>query len=314
MPRKSRQERRRTMVVQSLAPLRIGLAGGGTDVGEYAENHGGLCLNMAINIRQDFHLEPDFKKETYSNDFCGKLLKELDLPCSGFGQFFPDKFIGSGLGSSASAAVALVGAANKINNLGLSKMEIAEKAWDIEVNKIGLFGGRQDQLAAVYGGMNVFQFGKKVTVIPISKSYVDVLYPHLLLFHTGIERNEHKIQEGLKTLTKRQVNILDEIKRLAALSLVPLVKGDIKEFGQLMKESWEYKQKSNNGVSNQQIDAIMEKGWKLGAWGGKLNGSGGGGTVLFVVDPDRQEDFKKQIGLKHIDFSPDYQGLDVRIL
>lgn len=300
------------MIIEASAPLRIGLAGGGTDVPPYSENCGGICLNMAINIRQRFLIE-DEPNHHLDNEFFNRLFKELGLSDLFYCQLFSKELIGSGLGSSASAAVAIVAAANKLNKLGLTKGEIAEKAWDIEVNKLGLFGGYQDQFAATYGGLNVFEFGDKVTNVRFDPGLTDRVYENILLFHSGIVRKDTKIQEGLKHLTDDKKRYLDEIKRLAYLSVGAMANGFIDEMGDLMKQSWEFKKKSNN-VSTPEIDKIFKKADKLGAWGYKLNGSGGGGTVLFLVDKDKKEKFIEQIGLKHIDFEPDQQGVETRII
>lgn len=280
---------------------------------------------MAINIRQDLTLyEPDRdftdtflippSDHEWHEPFVNKFLEELELKDWGRRKLFDNSLIGSGLGSSASLAVALVGAANKIKRLDMTRSEIAEKAWEIETQKLSLYGGKQDQYAAVYGGLNAIDFGDKVKVIQLSNKLVEPLLPSLALFHTGIKRTKPNIQQGLHLITPEQKQRLDDIKLLTIKACSALMDGRIKDFGELMNESWQAKKNSNKFVTNPDINKIFSKAKKIGAWGGKLCGSGGGGCVLFVVDPLKREEFIKNIGLKHIDFSVDWTGLDVREL
>jgi D-glycero-alpha-D-manno-heptose-7-phosphate kinase len=300
------------MIVHSSAPLRIGLFGGGTDVGEFVEKEGGVVVNMAINIRQNFMLSSE-SPGRLTDSFVEEVLDNLNLSDWYVDQSFDFRFVGSGLGSSASAVVALVGAANKIHNWGLSKDQIAQKAWDIEVNKLKMFGGKQDQYAAVYGGVSIFYFSKDgVGRTPINHEHD--IFSNILIFHTGIDRTDHDIQEGLMQLAPDQLNHLLMVKQKAIDGATAILEDDVDRMARLLRESWEHKKLSNKGVSNKQIDTIINKGKELGAIGWKLNGSGGGGTVLFVVKPKKQANFIKKIGLKQIDFEIDYQGVSTRIL
>ena len=113
-------------------------------------------------------------------------------------------------------------------------------------------------------------------------------------------------------MTEDQIRYLDDIKELVPETIKVIQKGDIKELGALLNVSWEYKKRSNKGVSNKEVDNLMDKAKKLGALGGKICGAGENGYCFFLVDPLRQEQFKKDIGIKWVDFSIDWSGLSVR--
>ena len=224
----------------------------------------------------------------------------------------------SGMGASAATAVATVGALNRSNNLGMDTGQIAEKAWDIEVNKIGLFGGRQDQYAAAFGGVNIFEFTKdKIDITPLGKNFIDQIYPSFVLLYAGKNRENPKIQEGFKELTKEQVERLNEIKNITLKAIEPLTKGDIEKVGHLLDRSWRLKQRANKGVSAPWLNKLYERGKVAGALGGKVCGAGGGGFMFFIVKPNKKEEFIKKMekeGVEWWDFCPDWNGLEVKVL
>ena len=320
------------MKILSVVPARISLFGGGTDISPFCDLYGGLCINLAINIRSKFTLfTGDDMYDPQANgqvpylgkrEFVYAFLNEFDL-----GDFHRCKFnsdfdglLESGMGSSASSAVAIIGAINKLQNLGMSLSDIAEKAWDIEVNALNLFGGKQDQYCAAYGGFNIMKFYKDtVTVEPLETpfTYSKNLLSSLVLFYTGLNRKSAKIQEGFKKLSQYQIDNLTNLKNLALTAIDFIKKGDVEMVGELLNQTWEYKKHSNKGVSNPKIDKIYHHAIKHGALSGKILGAGGGGFMLFVV-PDKKEEFianmEKLDGIKHWDFSPDFTGLDIRIL
>ena len=213
------------MKIFSQAPCRISLFGGGTDVGEYAQKYGGICINLAINIRQEFRIAEKSRETPYGKqvgfEFVEKIMKEMGDPDLVYDQTFGGEITG-GLGSSASAAVALVGAINKHKDLGMSRAGIAERAWEIETGSLGLFGGKQDQYVATFGGINAMEFTNKVTIVPLANSFLDHILPGLFLFYTGSNRKSPKIQEGLRTITSHQKYELDRIKK-TAVEAVPLI-------------------------------------------------------------------------------------------
>ena len=295
------------MIITVQAPTRLGLFGSGTDTEPFASKYGGKVINLAINIRQQIVVGKENKLlDTDNPDFFKAF---TDLPV----EHKFDGFIHAGLGTSAAIAVALVGA----TSINMSREEIAEEAWDIEVNKLKMFGGRQDQYASVFGGLNLFTFDKDVRRIPFSRNIADELSKYLLLFDTGIKRSKPNIQENLLNLDDRRVKALLDIKEIANKAYHLINTRNFKKVGELLDLSWRMKKKSNRQMTNFEIDNIYEMGKQFGATGGKLCGSGGGGFMIFWVEPSLQYLFKKRMGfsgVKHYDFSPDYQGLDVRRL
>lgn len=297
------------MKITTQAPLRISLFGGGTDVGEYAKKYGGACINMAINIHQKFTISDEGKDKLIKDDsvdfiraFVGKGLSV---------QHELNGFIHGGLGSSASAAVALISGTLRLNGKKIDKRSIAEMAWKIEVNNLKLFGGKQDQYCASFGGFNLMRFGRGVAVEPLSAGDIT---DYILLFDTGFRRKKREIQEGLEEITMLQKLSLDGMYESTLIAENLINHRMYRELGRLMDENWEYK-KASNTVSTPEIDKIYSRAKKLGAWGGKLCGSGGGGYMIFMLRPDEQGEFIKNIGIKNVDYGGiDYTGVFSKII
>jgi len=306
------------MKIISTAPTRLSLFGGGSDLPTYSDLFGGVCINMAINLRQRIELSDMHIFEYPENgnpDFYNTILLEMGYSTNGLFATF-DTVIESGLGSSASAAVALIGAINKAKNLGMTKPEIAEKAWDIEVNKLKLYGGRQDQYCASLGGFNLMEFTDKVRIRPITGNAENLL-KGMILFYTGKNRKSSKIQEGFKKLSKKQLRSLDSIKEIAINSVNPILEGNIEEVGRLLDIAWQHKKDSNKGVTNERIDKIYSDAKKAGALGGKIMGAGGGGFMLLMCLPENRKKVIKLIeenGSKEVEFGICKNGLEVRRL
>ena len=305
------------------APMRISLMGGSTDLPVFYEKHGGLVISMAINLRQKIKIDmegyemvPHLKLFKNANpNFYMKFFEEFDCMPQTL-KAISDTPIQSGLGSSASAAVALVASLSRLKGQNLTKKEIAEKAWDIEVNKLGLYGGKQDQYAASCGGFNAYIFSKdevKIAALDLNPRFWK---ERIILFYIGNVRKNPKIQEGLKELNPLEEKALELIKINAGLAIEALGKEDVQTISELLKESWEAKKKSNN-VTNERIDMVYDEALKSGALAGKLNGSGQGGFMTFLVNPDKQDQVKTAltaIGCTWYDFSLDWNGVETRIL
>lgn len=308
------------MRVYSSAPCRISLFGGGTDVPPYSDKFGGVCISVAINIRQEVILNEvgDWKLEPFDNpDFFHLLLDSL-VPGNRYG--IEHTFRGeieSGLGTSASLAVALVGAVNKIQDWKWSLSEIAEKARELEVDNIGLFTGRQDQYAAAYGGFNIMSFFKDIQVWGLRKELLEPVEPYLMLFHNGVKRQAANILDGYKFLDREKIEMFNQIKILAYQGIGLLSKKDVTYLARTLNESWEMKKKSSVSVTNPKINMYYDFAIESGALAGKVCGAGGGGYMVFIVPPDIQEEFTKKVekkGLRRIDFSADWKGLECRFL
>ena len=317
------------MKILALAPSRIGIIGGGTDIPSYYENYGGKVINMAINLRQ--HMEIFIGEDLYGHNGQNifpykadpKLVYEIftkyglgSMHHVGIRSSF-DGIIKAGLGSSGSASVCLIAALQKMQEKSFNRYSIAEEAWDIEVNGVGWYGGKQDQYASAFGGLNLIEFGKNVSITPFSKEDAGNLQEWMMLFYTRGMRESKTIQSGFKQLTKEQKKALDQIKKRVNVVEIWIRSDYIEGVGEILNEVWEFKKKLNKGVSNARINAIYDYALKHGAIGGKILGAGGGGYMMFVCNPNKQEELTKEMakeGIEKIDFSPDFNGVEARIL
>jgi len=323
------------MKLLSTAPTRVSLFGGSTDIPTYSNLYGGLVISMGINLRvtsEIFTDEDTFKTRNEipprgSLEFIHKVLSAFDRNSGqhDFGNFRNIRFViksdallESGLGTSGATIVSIVGAINKIEKLGLSKGEIAEKSWSIEVNNCGLYSGKQDVYASAFGGFNAITFEKdKIEVLPLKTTMIMQLMPSLVLVHTNKIRINPKIQEGFKKLDSERIAKLTELKDLATSAFISLDEGDIEAIGALLDQSWQIKKQTNRGVSTPELDNIYQNAKHYGAFGGKGLGSGGGGYMLFIVDPNKREVFIENIereGVELWDFSLSNDGVETRIL
>ena len=306
------------MKIKASSPCRLSCFGGGTDVDSYAVKYGGLVISMAIDIRQEFIFDTESSERIPAPggniNFYDAFLRKFKYT-GGFKQNF-DGLINAGMGSSAAAAVAMVGAMSRLNDLRLSKNAIAQKAWEIETIDLDMYGGKQDQYASVFGGFNLIRFGKNVEVERLDSKLGAWLKENIVLIDTGIRRKDTKIQEGLRELSEEQRKALSLIKDAAYTSLGAIKRKDLSIIAIAMQASWSAKKLSNN-VSTPEIDTIYNLGINNGALTGKACGAGGGGYMLFLSPPFKQEKLIKilaQNGYKQRTFDIDYQGLKVEVI
>jgi len=309
------------MIIRSKAPLRLGLAGGGTDVSPYCDEYGGAVLNVTINMYAYCTIEVcdngGVVFEAADRDDTVELLAESHLPLDGkldlhIGVYnrivmefnngnplsfrmttYSDAPAGSGLGSSSTMVVAIIKAFVEWLNLPLGEYEIAHLAYEIERNDLGLSGGRQDQYAATFGGFNFIEFSDKDRVIVnplrIKHWIMDELESSIVLFFTGVSRESAKIideqKNSLATKQEKPIQAMHEVKEDSYSMKEAILKGDIKNFAAILSKSWEAKKRMAQSISNPYIDDIYTKAQNAGAYSGKVSGAGGGGFMIFVVDP-----------------------------
>lgn len=305
------------MIIRSKAPLRIGLAGGGTDVSPYSDEYGGSILNATIDkyayatiiprnngkivlnaldkgerIELESHArlpingELDLLKGVYN-----RIVKDFNhnAPLSFELNTYVDAPPGSGLGSSSTLVVAIVGAFTEWLRLPLGEYDIAHLAHDIERVDLQFAGGKQDQYAATFGGFNFMEFyhDDKVIVNPlrIRSSYIMELEFNTLLYYTGTSRLSSTIIEAQsKSVSQKQgksIEAMHELKKQAYMMKEALLRGELKRIGDLLDYGWQFKKNLAEGISNPVIDDIYEEARKVGATGGKLSGAGGGGFMTF---------------------------------
>jgi D-glycero-alpha-D-manno-heptose-7-phosphate kinase len=305
------------MLIRSKAPLRIGLGGGGTDVSPYADLHGGAILNACINMFAHATITPmDDNKiilKALDRDEEEILSSESDLPLNGHldilkgvynrivkdfnnGQSlsfkletFVDAPAGSGLGSSSTLVVAIIKAFSEWLNLPLGEYDLAHLAYEIERIDLGLAGGRQDQYAAAFGGVNFMEFfgNDKVIVNPLKvrTESLNELELNLILYYTGTSRLSAKIIDVQSTNVKNHkassIEAMHELKKQAVMMKESLLKGELHNIGEILDFGWQNKKKMADGISNSEIDKIYQGALDAGATGGKISGAGGGGFMFF---------------------------------
>jgi len=205
---------------------------------------------------------------------------------------------GSGLGSSSTLVVAVIKAFVELLNLPLGEYDIAHLAYEIERNDVGLQGGKQDQYAATFGGFNFIEFYAKDRVIVnplrVKNWIISELEASLLLFYTGISRSSAVIideqKRNVQSRIDATVTALHELKQEAVVMKESVLKGDFAGFARSMEMSWQSKKQTASLISNPHIDEIYELAKKAGARTGKVSGAGGGGYMMFMVDPPRRMD------------------------
>jgi D-glycero-alpha-D-manno-heptose-7-phosphate kinase len=309
------------MIVRSKAPLRLGLAGGGTDIEAYSDVYGGCVLNATISMYASctISLRDDKKISFEANDIqeifqeelspqypadgklilhkgvYNRIIKEFNrnIPIPLTISTFSDAPPGSGLGSSSTLVVALVKAFEELLNLPLGEYDVARLAYEIERKDLGLAGGKQDQYAATFGGFNFIEFhqGDRVIVNPlrIKNWIVDELESSLVLFNSGTVRSSAGvIQDQVNQIKKDDKNALEgfhELKEDAILMKEHILKGNITEFAMAMGRSWEAKKRTSDGITNSRLNQIYDAAIRSGAYAGKISGAGGGGFMMFLCDP-----------------------------
>ena len=312
------------MIVRSRAPLRLGLAGGGTDVSPYCDQHGGAVLNVTIDQYAYTILEPTsdnrirFTASDIGFHFEATTEEAIELadplilhravyrrivtqfndgrPLSCHITTFCDAPPGSGLGTSSTMVVSMVKAFVEWLNLPLGEYEIARLAFEIERVDADLRGGRQDQYAATFGGVNFIEFHPEDRVIVnplrIKNWIISEMETSLVLFDSGVSRSSAQIikeqTDNLKRHSGTTLEAMHAIKDDAFRMKECLLKGDFDGFATHMRKSWDAKKSLADNVSNGHIDEIIESALDAGARAGKVSGAGGGGFVTFLVAPERR--------------------------
>ena len=303
------------MIYRSKAPLRIGLAGGGTDVSPYSDLYGGAILNATISLYAHATLEPltDKKIILTATDRQEELIFDWskELPINGkldllkgvYNRIQKDQGMqggfklsthvdapaGSGLGTSSTLVVAIIGVFAEMLRLPFGEYDMAHYAYDIERKDLKLAGGKQDQYAATFGGVNYMEFyeNEKVVVNPlrIKQQYLFELENNLLLYYTATSRDSGKIieQQAKNVEGKKESSIeaMHQLKQQAMMMKEALLKGRLNEIGEILDFGFQQKRKMAEGISNSLMEDIYETAKTSGASGGKISGAGGGGFMIF---------------------------------
>ncbi len=312
-------------VTRARAPLRLGLAGGGTDLTAYCGLHGGAVLNVTIDRYAYAFITEGADEQTHFEaldigimesmtpaqalaggarlvlhqgvytrvvkDFLGGHAEPLTIQSS------VDAPAGSGLGSSSALVVALLEAFRHRYELPLGRYEIARLAWEIERVDLGLAGGRQDQYAAAFGGVNYMEFlpDDRVIVNPLrlAPGAAEEIETSLVICYTGQSRSSHAIiveqASAVSSIDPQAIAAMHQLKADCILMKSAFVQGDIEGIATILRSSWNAKQRTAKGISNPLIERLYSVAMDNGALAGKVSGAGGGGFMMFVARPEHRQ-------------------------
>lgn len=310
--------------IRSRAPLRLGLAGGGTDVSPYSEDYGGAILNLTIDryayafveasaegqvrfVAEDLGIDESFALDLEAiqgsrlrihaavyrrmvSNFLPHTLPAVTVRTS------VDAPSGSGLGSSSALVVALVEAFRTLLDVPLGPYEVAHLAYEIERLDLGLSGGKQDHYAAAFGGINYIEFmaQDRVIVNPlrVHESTRNELETSLLICFSGVSRRSEQIidqqRQGMSSKNAGTIDGLHRLKADAQEMKQALLRGQIEEMASILNKSWQAKKETASGISTSEIEKLLVAGLAAGAMAGKVSGAGGGGFIMFLAPPEKR--------------------------
>lgn len=321
------------ITIRSRAPLRLGLAGGGTDVAPYSYDHGGNVLNATIDLYAQTIIKEN--KSGFVKFIAADINKIIELPASkelsietelplhsaiynrvvkDFNNnqpicvevtTFSDAPPGSGLGSSSTMVVSILRAFLELLDEVIDDYALAKLAYDIERVDLNFAGGTQDQYSAVFGGFNFYDFGPKenILVMPLrlKQTVIMELEASIVLFYTGKSRSSSDIiNDQINNASKtKSIEALDDLKSNAHKMKSAVLRGDLNMFSDILSNSWKKKKQLSESISNNKLDQIYDLAIKSGAKSGKISGAGGGGFFIFFVEPKNR--FKLTNALSNIE-------------
>tara|TARA_A100001388_G_scaffold276506_1_gene264463 strand:- start:822 stop:1823 length:1002 start_codon:yes stop_codon:yes gene_type:complete len=309
-------------LVISKTPLRISLFGGGTDLKSYYKYNKGAVMSFSINkflyvILKKNEKVVDFKyRINWSKTEFANSIKEIEHPIvrETFKYFkinfpievstFSDIPANTGLGSSSAFAVGLINCLSRLLKLNYSTRKIAELAAKIEIDILKRNIGKQDHYASAFGGFNILEFNKsevvKVKKQNLGMHLIENLNNSFLLFFLNKKRDASKILKNQKKLKNKNIESLNEIKKIVydaekIIQKKNINKNVIPKFGELLSKNWYWKKNNNKNVSYNEVDNVYKLGIKYGAYGGKLLGAGGGGYFFFLISKKNKIKLKKKL-------------------
>ncbi len=321
-------------IIRARAPLRLGLAGGGTDVSPYSDEHGGSVLNATIDLYAQCILQPlddnkvifraeDREEEVTFNStddiadqeplrlhrgVYQRVIRQYNSgkPLSLKLTTFADAPAGSGLGTSSTMVVSMLHAYSEWLQLGLGEYDIAHLAYEIEREDLRMAGGKQDQYATAFGGFNYIEFGPgdRVLVNPLRiKDWVlNELETSTVLYYTGKSRESANIIQqqinNTKSKNTRSIEAMHDLKRDALAMKEAILRGDLTKYAQILGQSWIAKKRTAQNVSNPEIDAVYSRAVSAGALAGKISGAGGGGFMMFFVPPSHRMKLIRELNME----------------
>lgn len=331
------------LVVRS--PMRISFAGGGTDLPAYYERYGGCVVSTTIdkyfyvittlNGQESAQVTSSDYRAFFTHRPGQKMVWDGDMahPKAMMDQFGIDHGLhiflasevppGTGLGSSSAVAVGIAKALATLSGLRLSRADLAEVACYVELVKLGMPIGKQDQYASAFGGFNFFHFsrdGVETEPLEIPLEVRRRLEGNLMLFFTGASRNSATIlsEQGRSSARENSATVssLHALKAAAWEVRGCLERGDLHGLAQLLHQSWQQKKQLAKGISNPKIDEAYDLALEAGAEGGKILGAGGGGFLMLYCEPERQEAVREALesrGLSQMGIHFDQAGATVLV-
>ena len=313
------------MIIRSKAPLRLGLAGGGSDVSPYSDIYGGLILNATINLYTYCTIEETYDglitidsddarcyksywvaeqleidgEASLIKGVYNRVMRDFDISLRSFKiTTYNDAPAGSGLGTSSAMVVCILKAFIEWLSLPLGDYEASRLAYEIERKDLALSGGKQDQYAAAFGGFNYMEFLPNdfviVNPLKIKRWIMDELEASMVLYFTGASRSSAAIieqqQKNTSSGNQNAIEAMHRIKQSAKDMKLALLKGDMNEFARILGQAWEDKKKMANAISNPMIQEVFDVAMSAGALARKVSGAGGGGFVMLMVEPTRKKE------------------------
>lgn len=328
--------------IRSKAPLRLGIAGGGTDVSPYSDIYGGCVLNATINMFAHTFLEDNSDKDMVI--FEAKDLNKKDeinfnskddtnenhlILHRAVYRYVMDNFNdgvnvplivttfsdcppGSGLGSSSALVVSMLESYKEYFSIPLGEYDVAQLAFEIERNICGFSGGKQDQYAATFGGINFMEFYEEDRVIVnplrIKQNIISELEASLLLYFVGVSRDSATIiNDQVNSIYEKEsaLKAMHDVKNNAYKIKECLLKGDIDKISKIFQRSWNAKKATSKSISNDLIDKIETEVLSHGAKSIKVSGAGGGGFMMIFIEPKSRIDLIKTLS-KHSGYCKEF--------
>ena len=322
-------------MIISQAPMRVSFGGGGTDLEAYYERFGGFVLSAAINhyCYATASASSDGGIHIHTADAPAGEMRSTALPEVAVDMFLDaglsargvrltlasDVPPGTGLGSSSAMAVALVHALGGYLRIPMAPAEIARRACQLEIERLGMPIGKQDQYASAYGGLNSITFAcdgdVDVRPLPLPQRIRRSLHARLLLFATGSRHNSSAILRRQSDDTRRKPLVAARLHQIKALGLAmrdTLQRGDLDAFGRLLDRAWREKRRLSVAISNTSIDTWYFAARSAGALGGKITGAGGGGFLLLYAPPEKIAHVRAALedcGLRELPFAFETAGV-----
>lgn len=309
-------------------PLRVSLAGGGTDFPEFYNTHGGAIVSMAIDkyiyiiVKERYddliYLNYSQKEiESNVNQIHHELIREamkktdvtkgIEITCLAD---IPSE--GTGLGSSGTFTVGLLNALYTFRGIQVDPERLAQEATEIEMIRVGRPIGLQDQYIAAYGGLNLFEFssGNKVQVkrVDLENGKLLKVASNILLFYTNKTRSSSTILEDQKNNISKNEVVLSTLKEQAYRVYHCLHEGKFDTIGDVLRETWNFKKKLAVGISNDLIDELYDVALENGVVGGKICGAGGGGFLMLYCPRDKQDQLRSALHVKELPFMMEKWG------